>query len=242
MRREIHCQGIVPQGLVSKSGSGFASISRMRLKFFLLELEAHLRVGLKWAMVVGFSGAAIMYLVQLALRIFFRYSLPGLDGYIQYGFVVAALLGAGYAVKENENIKIELFRSLAKKTLGAESKCHPGFSSHLIDIVGFLRLHFGDYGGEAQKCLHHPALFLFIFCFPNLLSNQSDGFRSIGIWGTEARYRFFRKNFIIADFSPSVIPAQAGIHKKGIYFAVDSRRRGACPWPSPGQALAKAGK
>ena len=86
--------------------------------------------------------------------------------------------------------------------------------------------------------------------------------------------QFFRKNFIIADFSPSpgpvseygmtffhracprenggqaVIPAQslslakagAGIHKKGIYFAVDSRRRGACPWPSPGQALAKAGK
>ena len=40
-------------------------------------------------------------------------------------------------------------------------------------------------------------------------------------------------------FSPgqAVIPAQslslakagAGIHKKGIYFAVDSRRRGACP-------------
>ena len=41
-----------------------------------------------------------------------------------------------------------------------------------------------------------------------------------------AKLKNFGKNFIIADFSPSVIPAQAGIHKKGIYFAVDSRLRG----------------
>ena len=37
-------------------------------------------------------------------------------------------------------------------------------------------------------------------------------------------YRFFP----VSRFSPgqAVIPAQAGIHKKGIYFAVDSRLRG----------------
>ena len=165
MRREIHCQGIVPQGLVSKSGSGFASISRMRLKFFLLELEAHLRVGLKWAMVVGFSGAAIMYLVQLALRIFFRYSLPGLDGYIQYGFVVAALLGAGYAVKENENIKIELFRSLAKKPWVQKANATLAFLVTLLILWVFYDYTLATMGGSS-KMSSSPCLIFIYFLFP----------------------------------------------------------------------------
>ena len=67
----------------------------------------------------------------------------------------------------------------------------------------------------------------------------------------QARGRlFFHRACPRENGGQAVIPAQslslakagAGIHKKGIYFAVDSRRRGACPWPSPGQALAKAGK
>lgn len=81
----------------------------------LIKLETCLRWGLKWGMVVGFSTAAFLYLIQFLLRLFFQYSISQIDWGIQYGFVMSALLGAAYAVKKNENIKIELFRRLSKK-------------------------------------------------------------------------------------------------------------------------------
>lgn len=82
--------------------------------FSLTKLESSLRNGLKWSMVIGFSIASLLYLTQFLLRLFFQYSLPEISWGIQYGFVMSALLGSAYAVKKNENIKIELFRELSK--------------------------------------------------------------------------------------------------------------------------------
>lgn len=85
--------------------------------FFLQNLEACLRWGLRWGMILGFSMASSLYLLQLVLRLLAQSTISGIDWYIQYGFVVSALLGAAYGVKTNENIKIELFRILARHRL-----------------------------------------------------------------------------------------------------------------------------
>ena len=47
---------------------------------------------------------------------------------------------------------------------------------------------------------------------------------------------------VIPAQSLSLAKAGAGIHKKGIYFAVDSRRRGACPREEPVLTKVGAGK
>lgn len=82
------------------------------MKWFL-RLEGFLDQTLKVVMTTAFSVGALLYLFQVILRIFFRSSVLWIDPLIQYLFVMAALFGAAFAVKSNENIKIELFRKWA---------------------------------------------------------------------------------------------------------------------------------
>ena len=76
-------------------------------------LEGFLDLTLKVVMTTAFSVGGLLYLFQVILRIFFRSSVLWIDPLIQYLFVMAALFGAAFAVKSNENIKIELFRKWA---------------------------------------------------------------------------------------------------------------------------------
>ena len=129
---------------------------------FLFKLETALRVGLKWGMIVGFSGSALMYLVQLICRVFFQFSIYQIDWWIQYGFVISALMGAGYAVKENENIKIELFQRLSKKKWIKRINAAISAITTLLIIWVFYLYTIETMGGEIKNLLISiPYIYLF---------------------------------------------------------------------------------
>jgi TRAP-type C4-dicarboxylate transport system permease small subunit len=61
----------------------------------------------------SFAVAGVLYLFQIVLR-FSHHAIFWIDPLVQYLFILASLLGAAYAVKFYENIKIELFRKIAE--------------------------------------------------------------------------------------------------------------------------------
>jgi TRAP-type C4-dicarboxylate transport system permease small subunit len=68
---------------------------------------------LRFGLILFFSTGALLYLVQIGLRISHR-SVLWLDPLLQYLFVMAALFGASFAVKTGESIKIDIFRKLSR--------------------------------------------------------------------------------------------------------------------------------
>ena len=82
----------------------------------LHRLDRWFEMAIRWVMVILFLTGFIIYLSQLALRWLGESWIHG-HVVIQYLLVMASLMGAGYAVRHNENIKIELFRNLAGRPL-----------------------------------------------------------------------------------------------------------------------------
>ena len=83
----------------------------MREKFY--RIESWVGFTIKWSAVVFFILGAIGYGYELFLRFFFEKSLYWLSSWVPYFFVIASLYGASYAVRSNENIKVEILKKLS---------------------------------------------------------------------------------------------------------------------------------
>ena len=142
---------------------------------FLLKLETVLRTGLKWLMIVVFSSSAIMYFIQLISRLFFKSTFQGIDWWVQYGFVVSALMGASYAVKENENIKIELFHRFAKKKWVKKLNAIISVIITLIVLGVFYQYTVKMMGGGVKNLLISlPYMYLFFVSFVSYLIKATN--------------------------------------------------------------------
>ncbi len=75
---------------------------------------------LQYNIILFFSAAVLLYIINVLLRLFSESSFPWISPLINYLFVLAALMGAAYGVRRNENIKIEIFSKFsATKSLRA---------------------------------------------------------------------------------------------------------------------------
>ena len=78
-------------------------------------LERLIDRALRGTLTVFFSAGALLSLTQVILRFFLHRAVLWIDPVIQYLFAMAALLGAAYAAKTNDNLKMEVFRGLSAK-------------------------------------------------------------------------------------------------------------------------------
>lgn len=65
--------------------------------------------------VLSFSFATLLYVVSVCFRFFAQNSFPWIDQLTSYLFAIAPILGAGLAIRSDENLKIEVFKKLSKK-------------------------------------------------------------------------------------------------------------------------------
>lgn len=105
---------------------------------WLKGFETFLSRSLSWTSAAFFAVAAVLYFTQLIMR-YFNQSFLWIDPLVQYLFVLAALMGAAYAVLFNENIKIELFRKLAEQTWVQRVISASGFIISLLLIYVFYK-------------------------------------------------------------------------------------------------------
>jgi TRAP-type C4-dicarboxylate transport system permease small subunit len=77
--------------------------------------EKLLEIILTRLLAIFFTVACILYASNLIMRTALSMRVAWIDPLVQYLFVLSGLMGAAYAVKSSENIKIELFRNLANK-------------------------------------------------------------------------------------------------------------------------------
>jgi len=124
---------------------------------------------LRYGLVAFFSTGAVLYLVQIGLRLNHR-SVLWLDPLLQYLFVMAALFGAAFGVKSGESIKIEVFRKLSqKRPLRVALNLIAAAISGLMTAAFVLRLEQDLARGEASDfvlprwALNLPYILLFVF-------------------------------------------------------------------------------
>ncbi len=134
-------------------------------------------------LVSSFSVAVVLYLLQVGLR-FTHHAIFWIDPLVQYLFVLASLLGASYAVKFYENIKIELFSKLSEnKIVRFLINLVAALLSLVFIYIFTLRL-LEEYHnpektdfGVSKWLLELPYLFLFLsssfYYFLNLFVDQS---------------------------------------------------------------------
>lgn len=84
---------------------------------FLTRFEKFTTLLLKWIAVTFFIGGALLYGFQILARLMWSGSFFWIDSMISYLLTLAALMGAALAVRNNENIKIDIFREFSKKKI-----------------------------------------------------------------------------------------------------------------------------